>query len=141
MADVAGRFEGAIGLFACPRATAEGWGELLGTEAACAWPRLTTLGAGGAMTCLGGAGGTIGAGCAILISGSLGGSGVTSGSLIFGGSTLTCGAGGSGLGMILGLIGSTSLGSGAMLISVNLFRLSIVFLAAAPTMQTTMAMM
>src|SRR5580698_10295206 len=120
-----------------------GCGELLATAAGWAWARLTILGAGGGCTSLGGAGTRIGGCCTILISGGLGGSGsLTSGIFILGGSTFTTGGVGSLGGMTLGRIGSGSgcFGRGARLNSVSLCLLSIVFLAAAPMMQTTMAM-
>src|SRR5579871_4345076 len=145
IAEAVGRLDGAMGLFCCPSAIGAGCGELLGTAAGWAWARLTILGAGGGCTILGGAGTRMGGCCTILISGGFGGSGsLISGILIFGGSTFTTGGVGSGFGgMILGLIGSGSgcLGSGARLSSVSLCLLSIDFLAAAPMMQTTMAMM
>src|SRR6202789_352347 len=134
--EVAGRLEGAMGLVVEPRATAVGCGELLTTEAGMARARFTTFGAGGGWTIFGGAGRTTGIGCTIFMVGGLGTSGsLTSGSLILGGSILAIfGGGGSfggltlmagGSGFLMG-IGSVSWG--------RIFRLSMVFLAAAPMM-------
>src|SRR5215472_5828507 len=69
-AAVAGRFDGAIGLFAWPSATGAGCALLFTTAAGWAWANETTFGAGGAITCFGGAGGTIGTGWFIFTSGS-----------------------------------------------------------------------
>src|SRR5690242_20123454 len=120
----AGRFEGAMGLSGRPSATGEGCGELLGTEAACARPRCTTLGAGGGETRLGGAGmtgagrctwtsGTLGMGLGVSGSGTFCGVGLTSGGLGVG---LMTGGLGRGLGLLIGsgsirvmvLVGSTT---------------------------------
>src|SRR5882757_2715399 len=135
---VAGRFDGAMGLSGRPRATADGCEELLGTDAACGWARLTTAGAAGAITRFGGAGATAGAGCVIFTI--FGGSGAfTTGTVIFGGTTFTTfGSGGRGstFGWMIGGAGFKITGSTSV---VTRGLLSLIFLAARPRMTTMMA--
>src|ERR1700677_261077 len=120
--EVAGRLEGAMGLVVEPRATAVGCGELLTTEAGMARARFTTFGAGGGWT--------------IFMVGGLGTSGsLTSGSLILGGSILAIFGGGGSFGGLTLMAGGSGFLMGIGSVSwVRIFRLSMVFLAAAPMM-------
>src|ERR1700728_4358742 len=76
------------GLVEFPSRTAEGWGSLLTTDAACGFcARLTWTGAAGAMTCLGAGGNRTGFGWSILTAGCFGSSGgLITGMVILGGS-------------------------------------------------------
>ncbi len=125
-----------MGLFAEPRATAVGWGELFTTEAAMGWARLTATGAGGATTFFGGAGAITGAGWVIFTSAGFGTSrGFTSGSLILGGSTLTTGCG-KGRGITFGTTGSIGLSSTGVVSIVTRFCSSRVRFAIVPSRST-----